>query len=106
LSNTVVAQRISDKTHFHIEETFTEIAIFSNLKSAQEELFINDQQHNEYLVYYFLIAFIQLDIIGFMAMTFIYNADYQLYVSRTNELIYVQQSCCLALHFILFPKIN
>jgi len=84
-----VAQRISDKTHFHIEETFTEIAIFSNLKSAQEELFINDQQHNEYLVYYFLIAFIQLDIIGFMAMTFIYNADYQLYVSRTNELIYV-----------------
>ena len=57
-STFIVAKEIEDKSHFHIEETFTQIAIFSNLLSVQEELFINDQQQNEYLVYYFMTAFI------------------------------------------------
>ena len=101
-----LVEEIQDKTHLHLREDFAELAIFVWLKSVEKELHLDQIQKDEYMVYYMLVAMIQLVIVIMLAMNITFNPSYDLFVSEEMSIIYVKQSCGIALHFIIFPDIN
>jgi hypothetical protein len=58
------------------------------------------------MVYYMIMALIQMAMLICLFLNMAYNPQYQLFVSEDLEIIIIKFACGTALHFMLFPEIN
>jgi len=60
-----------DKSHIHLHEGAMELTVLAFLKDVVKKCEVDAQKQSEYLIYYFLIALVQIGFIACMLMSMI-----------------------------------
>lgn len=96
---------IQDKSHIHIHESVTNMAILVYLKTKMSDNQLNSSIQLQYLQLWIVVALIQIGMIVCITWTIIVDKCFWLSASEEYNLLLIKMFVSGVLHIMIYPEI-